>query len=542
MKSWIGLIPILLLCASCEKNEQTELGAVPLAAQILVSSTPDKHAFRQAVETIEKEQFLSFDGRRANRPDPEAMERHASIDGERILQNLKELTEFSLQSKADGNALWGRIAGSKYERLATEYVEKEFLEYGLENVRIEEFPLTNGDWQPSAVSLEVMSEQADKTLTTLNSAATAYPSGTTPTEGLVGKLEYVGLGTPADLRGRDLSGKIALLHVRVFDGVLLHSGLASAKRIATNTNAAGMILWMDLPGNSKHATQLYTPEGFVEQIPWVSIGFEDGLYLRKLIESLPQAQAPSVKMTVTGELRTEGTSQNLVAELPGTSNETLILTAHIDGYWSAVLDNGTGVAALMELARYYAGLPVEQRKRRLIFLITGDHEMEGAGGSVVFAARHPDIMSSAALAIQFEHLAGPGTINFLNSIQFTNASAPLKAFVSNSNGTLLDILRDTADQYGLVVTNLALRGTAGDVDGLGSIPSIGFIQTGYLYHSAVDEVSFYSAKELELAARAHAFMVDEVNRIDAAEMKRAVGGDVIPFYVSPSFYEMLSSW
>ena len=117
---------------------------------------------------------------------------------------------------------------------------------------------------------------------------TPYPSGVTSDEGILAPLQYVGLGTIADLRGRDLSGKIILIHVRAFEDVLYHSGLESAKRIAKTTGAAGMILWMDLPGNEKYATQLFDGHKWIDQIPWVTIGYEDGLYLRKLIESLPE--------------------------------------------------------------------------------------------------------------------------------------------------------------------------------------------------------------------------------------------------------------
>lgn len=168
----------------------------------MVSSIPGTGAFRTAVETMEAEQFIALDMPRANRPDDEAAKPYGSIDGDRIPQYLTELTRFSLQSKDDGNVLWGRLAGSVYERRATEYVSSELEKWGLQNVRIEEFPLTGGDWRPTSVSLKVAGINPGDAMPSLATAATAYPSGTTSSDGLSASLEYVGLGAPAGLRGR----------------------------------------------------------------------------------------------------------------------------------------------------------------------------------------------------------------------------------------------------------------------------------------------------------------------------------------------------
>jgi hypothetical protein len=350
------------------------------------------------------------------------------------------------------------------------------------------------------------------------------------------------MGSPAELRGRDLAGKIALLYVRVFNGVLMHSGHAAAQRIQ-DSGAAGLILWLDLPGNARHATQLFTADGWIDRIPWVSVGFHDGLYLRKLIEAADPDDPPQARLTVNGELHTEGTSQNLIGVLPGASDENLILTAHIDGYWNAVLDNGMGVASLMALARHYAEVPRERRPRNLVFLVTGDHELEGAGGSAVFQASHPDLISRSVLALQLEHLVAPGVSNFMNTLQSTNGSSPLLLFVSNGSPAVLDVFRDAVSRYKLVVNDNVSLGTAGDVDGLTQVPSAGFIQTGYLYHSEIDSLEWYSPGELEFVTRAHAYIVDRLNALPASEIRTPGDEEVLPpIYASPEFGVLMSPW
>lgn len=84
---------------------------------------------------------------------------------------------------------------------------------------------------------------------------------------------------------------------------------------------------------------------------------------------------------------------------------------------------------------------------------------------------------------------------------------------------------------------------AGDVDGLTNIPSAGFIQTGYLYHSEVDSLDWYKPEDLERLTRAHAFLIDEVNKISLEEVRKgSVVGDPPPPYSSPDVMELLRVW
>jgi peptidase M28-like protein len=75
---------------------------------------------------------------------------------------------------------------------------------------------------------------------------------------------------------------------------------------------------------------------------------------------------------------------NLIAELPGTTRpqEVVIVGAHYDAFWGGADDNGTGVAAVMELARVFAGHHFDRTVRFVAF----DFEETGAMGSEQFVA------------------------------------------------------------------------------------------------------------------------------------------------------------
>lgn len=496
-------------------------------------------AFQAATEQFTAKYSAPLDQRAArfsNVPDD-----YIEIEGDKVFGYVKDLTEFAQQSKRDGNVLWGRIQGSKYERDATHYVADKFRQWGLQGVEVQTFPLSGGAWVPTAVNLEVL-QGHDTKPQRLVSAMTAYPSGVTDEKGLVAPLEYVGLGSAADLHGRDLTGKIALLYVRVFDGVLMHSGLAAAARIAATTDAAGIVLWMDAPGNAGYATQIFSPEGgWIDSLPWTNIGFQDGLYLRQLIEANPE-KPPQVRLTVKGALETTGNSQNLVGILPGTTDENLIVTAHIDGFFNAILDNSSGVASLMELARYYSQIPQSERKRNLVFMVAGDHELEGTGGAAVFEAMNPTLVENSVMALQLEHTVGPNIYNFLNTLKLSTGSSSLMLFVNNGSEPVRDIFSAAISRYDLTVINEVNLFAAGDVEGLTKVPSSGLIQTGYLYHSDLDNLDWYGPEDFENVTRAHAFIIDQLNTLSAEQIGTLPEEPLPPIYYAPEFPVLMSPW
>ena len=59
-----------------------------------------------------------------------------------------------------------------------------------------------------------------------------------------------GLGTKADLMGRDLKGKVALIHGRAWGGGVIDSSAAATARIA-KTGALATVSLIDRPGNGK---------------------------------------------------------------------------------------------------------------------------------------------------------------------------------------------------------------------------------------------------------------------------------------------------
>ena len=119
-------------------------------------------------------------------------------------------------------------------------------------------------------------------------------------------------------------------------------------------------------------------------------------------EFRPVPLGAQASFTIDSELR-HVDSRNVVALLPGADpklrNEYLVYSAHWDHLgrdpslqgdqiFNGALDNASGVAVLLELARAFASLPPDQRAKRSILFLSVTAEEKGLLGSR-FYATHP---------------------------------------------------------------------------------------------------------------------------------------------------------
>ncbi len=85
-----------------------------------------------------------------------------------------------------------------------------------------------------------------------------------------------------------------------------------------------------------------------------------------------------------------GESANVIGEIPGTdrAEEIVLLGAHLDSWdlGTGALDDGTGVAIAVEVARLVAALP--ERPRRTLRIALFANEELGSGGGRAYASAH----------------------------------------------------------------------------------------------------------------------------------------------------------
>ncbi|WP_238564933.1 M28 family metallopeptidase [Sphingobium bisphenolivorans] len=125
------------------------------------------------------------------------------------------------------------------------------------------------------------------------------------------------------------------------------------------------------------------------------------------VPSFPLAQRLKVKLAAE---RTDLSSSNIVGVMPGSdprlAKEYVVLSAHLDGYgvgtpiggdsiYNGALDNASGVASLIEIARTLRDGPVRSKRSILFAIVTA--EEKGLLGSRYFA-RKPTVPAEAIVA------------------------------------------------------------------------------------------------------------------------------------------------
>ncbi len=251
-----------------------------------------------------------------------------------------------------------RHGGSKNEARAARYINEHFKELGLKS-RVEPYPIYSF-------------EDSDASLTTSDGKSipcVAVPiAGSTPAKGITKEPIFLEEGSPL------------LLDERVKDRIVVtFGGFGGDEQRLIHLSAAGFVSIHTKSGaQPMRAPSKAAKKRKLGAIPSVRVTLEDGV---RLIENLPSTL--TLKVVTRDEKVTKGS--NVVADLAGDADEddVIIVCAHFDSVWAGpgAIDNGGGTAAMMELARVYAG---KGCRRNLRFVAFGGEEMGlwGARGYV----------------------------------------------------------------------------------------------------------------------------------------------------------------
>jgi len=199
----------------------------------------------------------------------------------------------------------------------------------------------------------------------------------------------------------------------------------------------------------------------------------------------------------------------------------------VDGYFNAIHDNGAGVAINLALARYFLAMPLAKRRYTLIFLFQGDHEVPGAGGTVVFARKHEEMMRQhLLLVLQPEHPTSRAHLEEAGIFSWSNSTNPLMLFITNRSPVLIDIFKRAVQRYNIPTADLLLVDPVGDTPAfyppfldLGEPISAGWTESARFYHSEASR-EMVAPAALEKMARAHAYVIEEIFRVTREDLHR----------------------
>ena len=130
------------------------------------------------------------------------------------------------------------------------------------------------------------------------------------------------------------------------------------------------------------------------RIPWVNVHIKDAF-------SMVKNRARTAEITLQ-QTHTKGTSHNLIADLDGETDETVLICAHYDSTELSLgaYDNMTGCVGLLYLAEQ---LRAVKRRRRVRLLFCGSEE-RGLLGSLAYCRAHKEELERTVLNINLDML------------------------------------------------------------------------------------------------------------------------------------------
>lgn len=448
--------------------------------------------------------------------------------GANIRRDVATVVGFSHESRAAGDYLWGRVTGRPAYDRTIDWTAAQLSAAGLKDSHQEPFH--------ASLSLPVSGEvrligsddmgRGSKDIV----LQTAMVQGTGPVNGMVtAPLIYVGQGLDADLVGRELVGKIAVI-VAAPEPSLYAPVPGRRTEAMIRAGAVGVIEIIIQAGNLKSFDR--DRHGCGQGLCF-TVGGEDGFFLQNALGAAARAgRTMSARLTATSETIARSVS-NVVATIPGRTDRTIIIDAHADGWFGGADDNASGLAIMVALARYFDKAP--RLERTLVFVASAGHHSIGASGLTAFRANHDrDYIARADLILNIEHPAQVATMrsyveeqndNFgLNTIA-ASGDLPKQIAVNNRAPFLIDLWRQGIACFALDAQRVVDTRLPGELKGFAdrpAIPQTQMIASGAVYHTSGDDLYSVSSEGLERAARFYAYFVEQVANAPADLLRGGV--------------------
>jgi hypothetical protein len=440
---------------------------------------------------------------------------YADLEGMKIKGYINEITAISRKSRDDGNQYWGRITGSRYDTMTTDWVAAQFKRIGLET-RVQEFTDLPEQWWPTSWEVTAVGAQA----VAMKTAFPLYRSVGTDAQMNLEPV-WVGMGTAADFDGRDVRGKSVVAYGFPNPGGRENTALTwGVVKRAEEKGAAALFIVLGFPGNvinEPTAAGTQPPA----RMPIFMLGNQDGTVIRQMIE---QNQSPVIRFRLAVELRTGLKTATVWGVLPGATDENIAVMAHTDSFFEGAMDNASGMATLVALAEHYAKVPKNQRRRTMTFFTTSAHHSpSGQNASIRWIHNNMKPMwSKTALLVNCEHTAQVATFLVGETLYGSNQVSARRWFVGGSDQLKTIVMKNFKD-YGMALFSRPEPRPGGE---LGQVftdaPSFHIIDQ-IVYHTDMDTLNAVPAAGLEQSAHVFAKIIDDVNKV---EMSALLGAPV----------------
>lgn len=400
--------------------------------------------------------------------------------------NLKNATE----------SIGHRLTGSANGEKAEEYAYKLLTSYGYD-VKFQPFEVES--W--SRLTNETKIGDTKDSLAKITSVTLAH----SPVKAsVVAEMVDLGNGLEEDYKrdSGNVKGKIALVFLGVLPGSpegtpTLHRSEKAA--IATKYGASGIIIINGVKGGVL-LTGTASVTGKLIPIPAVCIGLENGMRMKEKLKT--QKQFASLNMTnFSGIIR----ARNVIATLKGTDlpNEKIVVGGHLDSWDLATgaIDNGIGSFAIIDMARTYKTLKLENKRTVEFVLFMGEEQGLLGSKAYVEAAKHLNTLDQVKFMLNYDMTNDPKGFS-TSRIEMKDLFASWGSQIAKIDTGFKNMFYSGAwlhsDHQPFMLQGIPIGGGTG-----GNLPN----NSGPYYHSDGDVFKLVDEQELKNTVRYSAMLV-----------------------------------
>ncbi|HOD13663.1 MAG TPA: M28 family peptidase [Spirochaetota bacterium] len=385
-------------------------------------------------------------------------------DNREMLGYIKDLTSF-------GYRRTGTPAGKK----AVEYIRDRFRAFGLKNVEIEKF--NSYRWEATACELVLDGKKINAFPLANSMRAGEFGEFSAGAQGRTADIVYVGAGSDEDYETVDVKNKIVVSDILFYDvewrdfkgmsyfthdpggtldGGMKHENPYISKNFPSNYyraqkhGAAGFVgVLVDyFDRNTYYNEDLslsseFRDKGYMK-IPGLYVSKSEGEKLKKMIAERSGAARATLKFAVRVE---PALALNAIGYLPGKSKDIILVHSHHDSVFTGAVQDATGVAVVMAMAKYFSSAPSAARDKTLLFGAFDSH-FSGYIANKGFIKKHNDKGERIVLDVCVEHV-GLEAKNDNGRLAMTGDIEPRGIFVSE-NKKLISITKQAVlgNNYG----------------------------------------------------------------------------------------------
>jgi hypothetical protein len=301
-----------------------------------------------------------------------------------------------------------RFAGTAGDRAAVEWAVRTMREIGLQNVRTE--PVQVPRWVRGEERGEILAPFPQPMhLTALGGSVGTAEKGLEAEVLMVSSLEDLATRSAAEVEG-----KIVFINQRMVrtqdgssygqTGIIRGSGPARA----AEKGAAGVLIRSLGTGTHRfpHTGAPRYEEG-IPQIPAAALAIPDADILET---QMATGKPVRFRLRLGAHRLDDVLSATVIGEVPGRNlpEEIVLLGAHLDSWdkGTGAIDDGTGVAIVLEVARLLIGLP--RTPRRTVRVVLFANEEFGLTGAKAYLQVHESEIDGHVLAMEAD--LGPGRV------------------------------------------------------------------------------------------------------------------------------------